>query len=78
MFLIAFLFLCLANFFQHRACISGLIDDCVEKCRIRLSDLDAVAVSSRPGMVLSLKVGVDTALFLARYYLYQLQFLKSV
>uniref|UniRef100_A0A915DB00 N(6)-L-threonylcarbamoyladenine synthase n=1 Tax=Ditylenchus dipsaci TaxID=166011 RepID=A0A915DB00_9BILA len=53
---------------QHRAHIDRLVEECVIESGLRLSDLDAVAVSSRPGLVICLKVGIDKALALSRDY----------
>ncbi|KAE9546438.1 hypothetical protein FO519_010350 [Halicephalobus sp. NKZ332] len=50
----------------HRSCIDALIDDCLGDVPCRISDLDGVAVSTRPGLVISLKVGVERALSLAK------------
>ena len=52
---------------QHRHLVRGLIDECLTECRVRAADLDAVAVSTRPGLVIALKEGAYAALQLARY-----------
>lgn len=44
------------------------MDDCLEESKLRLSDLDGIAVTTTPGLVIALRVGVSTALSLARYY----------
>lgn len=50
--------------------INRLVNNCVAESGLRLSDLDAVAVSSRPGIVIALKVGIDKALCLARFNIF--------
>ncbi|MFH4978546.1 hypothetical protein AB6A40_005255 [Gnathostoma spinigerum] len=51
---------------QHRSLIGRFVKECVEESGIRLSDLDAIAVSTRPGLVICLKVGIHKALSLSR------------
>ncbi|KAI1704128.1 glycoprotease family domain-containing protein [Ditylenchus destructor] len=53
---------------QHRDHIDRLVVECAEEANLRLSDLDAISVSSRPGLVICLKVGADKAVALAREY----------
>jgi N6-L-threonylcarbamoyladenine synthase len=50
----------------HRSNIDRLVDECVEEAGIRISDLDAIASTVKPGIVLCLKVGADKALALCR------------
>uniref|UniRef100_A0A914BV93 N(6)-L-threonylcarbamoyladenine synthase n=1 Tax=Acrobeloides nanus TaxID=290746 RepID=A0A914BV93_9BILA len=38
-----------------RTVIDRLVDECLDESNIRLSDLDAIAVTTRPGLLLSLK-----------------------
>lgn len=54
---------------KHRTHIDHLVMECANNIGMRLADLDAVAVSSRPGIVISLKVGIDKAISLARFYI---------
>lgn len=50
----------------HRSNIDGLVEECVKEADIRVSDLDAIASTIKPGIVLCLKVGADKALALSR------------
>lgn len=50
----------------HRSCIDRLVEECIDDAKIRLSDLDAIACTVNPGLVLCLKVGADKGLALAR------------
>ncbi|KAI1714159.1 glycoprotease family domain-containing protein [Ditylenchus destructor] len=52
----------------HRDHIDRLVTECAAEANLRLSDLDAVSVSSRPGLVICLKVGADKAIALSREY----------
>ena len=47
--------------YQHSARITLLIQECMQKANLALSDLDAVAVSKGPGSYTSLRVGMSTA-----------------
>lgn len=51
---------------QHRDYVDRLVDECIQEAELRISDLDAVAVSQEPGMVVCLKVGIDCAIALAK------------
>jgi N6-L-threonylcarbamoyladenine synthase len=51
---------------QHRSNIDRLVDECINEAGIRFADLDAIACTVKPGLVLCLKVGVDKALALCR------------
>uniref|UniRef100_A0A915BBI6 N(6)-L-threonylcarbamoyladenine synthase n=2 Tax=Parascaris univalens TaxID=6257 RepID=A0A915BBI6_PARUN len=51
---------------QHRSYIDRFVNECLKESGRRLSDLDAVAVTTRPGLVIALKVGISKALSLAR------------
>jgi N6-L-threonylcarbamoyladenine synthase len=55
-----------ASAYQHRANIDRLVDECVKEANVRISDLDAIAGTTTPGLVLCLKVGVDKALGMCR------------
>lgn len=52
---------------QHRAVLGSLIDAALIDASLRASDVDLVAVSTRPGIILSLKVGIEHALSFARF-----------
>uniref|UniRef100_A0A0R3RRM0 N(6)-L-threonylcarbamoyladenine synthase n=1 Tax=Elaeophora elaphi TaxID=1147741 RepID=A0A0R3RRM0_9BILA len=51
---------------QHRSYIDSFVDGCLNESRLRLCSLDGVAVTTRPGLVISLRVGVEKAVSLAR------------
>ncbi|CAJ0582127.1 unnamed protein product, partial [Mesorhabditis spiculigera] len=51
---------------QHRSCIPGLLEECLTEVRAGVADLEAVAVTNRPGLVIALKAGVQHALRIAR------------
>uniref|UniRef100_A0A914YG67 N(6)-L-threonylcarbamoyladenine synthase n=1 Tax=Panagrolaimus superbus TaxID=310955 RepID=A0A914YG67_9BILA len=51
---------------QHRMFIDNLIEDCLDEISCRLADLDAIAVTSCPGLVICLKVGLERAISLSR------------
>lgn len=46
---------------NHTLAFSGVIDSALKQANITLSDIDAIAVTSRPGLIGSLLVGVATA-----------------
>lgn len=46
-------------------CIIPVIQKAIENCRLKISDLDGIAVTSGPGLIGSLLVGVETAKTLA-------------
>jgi tRNA A37 threonylcarbamoyltransferase TsaD len=50
----------------HRANIDRLVDECINEAGIRATDLDAVACTVEPGLILCLLVGIDKALALCR------------
>lgn len=54
---------------QHRSYIDLFVDECLDESRLRLCNLDGVAVTTRPGLVISLRVGAEKAVSLARYIL---------
>ncbi|GMS84868.1 hypothetical protein PENTCL1PPCAC_7043, partial [Pristionchus entomophagus] len=53
---------------QHRAFLPSLIEECLHSVRLRAADLSAVAVSTRPGLVIALKEGVSAAIDLCRLH----------
>uniref|UniRef100_A0A914HW06 Metalloendopeptidase n=1 Tax=Globodera rostochiensis TaxID=31243 RepID=A0A914HW06_GLORO len=52
---------------HHRAVIGALMEEALNDADLRASDVDAVAVSNRPGLVYCLKVGVEHALAFSRF-----------
>ncbi|CEF62404.1 Probable tRNA N6-adenosine threonylcarbamoyltransferase, mitochondrial [Strongyloides ratti] len=52
----------------HRNYIDKAINESMKDAGIRFYDLDAIAVTSRPGIVLCLRVGTDKAVNLAQKY----------
>jgi N6-L-threonylcarbamoyladenine synthase len=53
---------------NHNASLLPLIDICFEKSRLTMSDIDGICVTSEPGLLGSLLVGVVTAKTLALAY----------
>lgn len=53
--------------FQHRNLLPCLIQECLYECNLRLNDLNGIAVTSRPGLVVTLKAGIMQAIGLARF-----------
>ncbi|MCP9264808.1 putative tRNA N6-adenosine threonylcarbamoyltransferase, mitochondrial [Dirofilaria immitis] len=51
---------------QHRSYIDRFVDECLDESYLRLSNLSGVAVTTRPGLVISLRVGAEKAVSLAR------------
>ncbi|CAD5231997.1 unnamed protein product [Bursaphelenchus xylophilus] len=51
---------------NHRRLIDRQVDEVLSGAKLRYQDLDGVAVSSEPGLVICLKVGVDKALAICR------------
>ncbi|VDD90717.1 unnamed protein product [Enterobius vermicularis] len=51
---------------QHRNLLPCLIQECLYECNLRLNDLNGIAVTSRPGLVVTLKAGIMQAIGLAR------------
>lgn len=52
---------------RHRRSLDRFVEDCLDESGLRAADLAGVAVSTEPGLVICLKVGVDKALALCRY-----------
>jgi tRNA threonylcarbamoyladenosine biosynthesis protein TsaB len=46
---------------SHSSVITNLIQQSIEECHIKLTDLDAIAVSKGPGSYTGLRIGVSTA-----------------
>nr|CAD2141681.1 unnamed protein product [Meloidogyne enterolobii] len=53
---------------HHREALPRLIRDALAECKMRAYDVDVVAVTNRPGLVNSLKVGIEHAICFARKY----------
>ncbi|VDK84452.1 unnamed protein product [Litomosoides sigmodontis] len=51
---------------QHRSYIDLFVDECLNESRLRLCNLDGIAVTTGPGLVISLRVGAEKAVALAR------------
>ncbi|KAL3985390.1 metallohydrolase glycoprotease/Kae1 family protein [Acanthocheilonema viteae] len=51
---------------QHRSYIDLFVDECLNESRLRLCNLDGVAVTTEPGLIISLRVGAEKAVSLAR------------
>jgi N6-L-threonylcarbamoyladenine synthase len=50
----------------HRKNIDSVVNTCFERANIDPSELDAIAVTTRPGLALSLQIGVRYARYLSR------------
>ncbi|KHJ81482.1 hypothetical protein OESDEN_18832, partial [Oesophagostomum dentatum] len=44
--------------FQHKEHLPRLLDECLEESGLCVSDVDAIAVSTKPGLVIALKEGI--------------------
>ncbi|VDO17214.1 unnamed protein product, partial [Brugia timori] len=51
---------------QHRSYIDLFVDECLDESRVRLCNLDGIAVTTQPGLVICLRVGTEKAISLAR------------
>ncbi|VDN03401.1 unnamed protein product [Thelazia callipaeda] len=51
---------------QHRSYIERFVDECLNESGMRLCDLSGLAVTTKPGLVISLRVGVSKAVSLAK------------
>lgn len=51
----------ITQFSDHASKITLLIQACLQQAQLKMSDLDAVAVSQGPGSYTSLRIGVSTA-----------------
>ncbi|OZC09795.1 peptidase, M22 family [Onchocerca flexuosa] len=51
---------------QHRSYIDLFVDECLDESHLRLCNLNGVAVTTRPGLIISLRVGAEKAVSLAR------------
>lgn len=51
---------------MHRENIEGVVEKCIERSGVEIRDLAAIAVTNRPGLPLSLLIGLRYAKYLAR------------
>lgn len=52
----------------HRQNIELSVDEALKQANLQITDIDAVAVTTKPGLLISLQVGVKFANYLARIY----------
>ncbi|KAJ6633197.1 putative tRNA N6-adenosine threonylcarbamoyltransferase, mitochondrial [Pseudolycoriella hygida] len=52
----------------HRQNIENVVSEAFRKANLTPNDIDAIAVTNRPGLVMSLRIGVRYAKYLARKY----------
>uniref|UniRef100_A0A1A9WDQ9 N(6)-L-threonylcarbamoyladenine synthase n=1 Tax=Glossina brevipalpis TaxID=37001 RepID=A0A1A9WDQ9_9MUSC len=52
----------------HRSKIANIFEKCLQEANVRAQDIDAIAITTRPGLPLSLVVGLRFARFLARNF----------
>lgn len=50
----------------HKANIDKVYEECLQSANLELKDVDAIAVTVEPGLIMSLKVGRDFALHLSK------------
>uniref|UniRef100_A0A0K0DFQ6 N(6)-L-threonylcarbamoyladenine synthase n=1 Tax=Angiostrongylus cantonensis TaxID=6313 RepID=A0A0K0DFQ6_ANGCA len=53
---------------QHKMHLPLLLSECLNEARLSVSDVDAIAVTTRPGLVIALKEGIQKGLELSRQY----------
>ncbi|KAK8785045.1 hypothetical protein V5799_008591 [Amblyomma americanum] len=53
---------------MHKENIARVTEDALRHCAVPIEEMTAIAVTNRPGMSLSLRVGADHAIELARRY----------
>ena len=53
---------------MHTESITYVIDDCIKKSKMKMSDMDAIAVTYSPGLLGSLLVGIEAAKVLSLVY----------
>lgn len=46
---------------NHATAINGVVKEALDKAECTINDIDAVAIAYKPGLILSLKIGVDYA-----------------
>lgn len=52
----------------HRDNIESVVKTSLQNARLNMDDIDAIAVTIKPGLLISLQIGVKYALYLARTY----------
>lgn len=52
--------------FQHKEHLPRLLGECLDEAEMRVPDVDAIAVTTRPGLVIALKEGIKLGLDLSR------------
>ncbi|XGW05961.1 hypothetical protein V3C99_016370 [Haemonchus contortus] len=53
---------------QHKEHLPRLLNECMDEAGMSVSDVDAIAVTTRPGLVIALKEGIRLGLTLSRHY----------
>ncbi|KAJ1370531.1 hypothetical protein KIN20_032267 [Parelaphostrongylus tenuis] len=53
---------------QHNKRLPLLLNECLDEAQLSVSDVDAIAVTTRPGLVIALKEGIRKGLELSRHY----------
>ncbi|KAK6025195.1 hypothetical protein OSTOST_08916 [Ostertagia ostertagi] len=53
---------------QHKEHLPRLLNECLDEAGMSVSDVDAIAVTTRPGLVIALKEGIRLGLALSRQY----------
>ncbi|VDM68755.1 unnamed protein product [Strongylus vulgaris] len=53
---------------QHKKHLPRLLDECFGETGLKVSDVDAIAVTTKPGLVIALKEGIRKGLELSRLY----------
>ncbi|KAL6743405.1 hypothetical protein Aduo_016447 [Ancylostoma duodenale] len=53
---------------QHKEHLPRLLDECLNESSLSVSDVDAIAVSTKPGLIIALKEGIRKGLELSRLY----------
>ncbi|WKY08907.1 hypothetical protein Q1695_001801 [Nippostrongylus brasiliensis] len=53
---------------QHKEHLPRILNDCLDEARLSVSDVDAICVTTRPGLVIALKEGIRLGLSLSRDY----------
>lgn len=53
---------------QHKEHLPRLLGECLDEAEMRVPDVDAIAVTTRPGLVIALKEGIKLGLDLSRQF----------
>ncbi|KJH49636.1 peptidase, M22 family [Dictyocaulus viviparus] len=53
---------------QHRTHLPLLLAECLDEAKLNFSDIDAIAATTKPGLVIALKEGIQKGLELSRQY----------